>query len=163
MKKFIKWFIFWTIIIGGISLAICYMTIPEQTKSAADIVVGYLNTPLGIAGGTTITLGVVLYIVIKNVGKYLFNKNRNELEEYKEKVQELVDKAKNYEEIAKEHYDELVNKINELKDIQENDFISLLENLVLVCSTSPNAKIKKIGVQLKEILDNYGTREETND
>ena len=77
MKKFVKWFTFWLIVCGGIALAICYMAIPNETKSAIDIVIGYLNTPLGIAGGTTITIGMVSYFVISHI----FKLNRDKAKE----------------------------------------------------------------------------------
>ena len=68
MKKFIKVLccvVLSLVILGGIALAFCYMVIPQETKCAMDIVIGYLNTPIGIAGGSTITLGIVLFILLR--------------------------------------------------------------------------------------------------
>lgn len=90
MKKFIKWFLFWILVLGGVALAICYVAIPERTKSAMDIVVDYMNKPLFIGGGVVVTVGMVFFVLIKAYSHYVINNNKTELENYKSKVEELV-------------------------------------------------------------------------
>ena len=65
MKKALKISTYILIVCGIVALGLCYIIIPDRTKSAIDIVVEYLNKPLGIAFGSTITLGLVLGIVLK--------------------------------------------------------------------------------------------------
>lgn len=155
MKKFIKWFLFCLVVCGGLALAICYMVIPQQTKSAIDIVIGYLNTPLGIIGGSTITLGLVAGIILKVV-----------YDRYKDSVRNDFAQAKSYAETQKEqakgYYELAVQEREQIRDIltsYDKRIDSLLDNICKVCETVPNAKvqalaitIKKDGTKLKEEL-----------
>ena len=68
MSKFTK--VFLSIVLAllvalGITLGIFYCIMPTQTKCAIDVVVYYLNQPLGVVCGTTITLGLVLAVIGK--------------------------------------------------------------------------------------------------
>lgn len=153
MKKFIKWFLFSLFVCGSLALAICYMVIPDRTKCAMDIVVGYLNTPLGIVGGTTITVGMVAYIVVSYVLKLHRQKALNDFNECKE---ELENKKKELEsEIAKqkELIDEQAKKLLELKELlkQNSDFINGTLKLI------PNKKVQE---RLKQSNE---TKERVND
>ena len=161
MKKFIKWFVFWTLVLGGVALAICYVAIPERTKSAMDIVVDYMNKPLFIGGGVVITVGMVFFVLIKAYSHYVINSNKIELENYKSKVEELVKQAKDYESIAKGHYDKLIEKENELFDKIEKVENEVENEVVEVCETIPNAKVKKLGQTIKE--KHNGGEETVND
>ena len=67
MKKALKISAYSLIVCGIVALAICYIVIPERTKEAMDIVIGYVNRPLGIVCGTTITVGLVAYVIFKLV------------------------------------------------------------------------------------------------
>ena len=67
MKKALKISTYCLLVSGIIAIGLCYIIIPERTKSAFDIVVEYLNRPLGVAFGTTITLGLVIGVVLKLV------------------------------------------------------------------------------------------------
>ena len=145
MKKFIKWFLFSVVVLGSIALGICYITIPEQTKAAADVVVGYLNTPIFIAGGTTITFGLVIGIVFK----YVYDK-------YKETIKNDLKNAKEYAEAqkeqAKDYHDCVVRYKAEVMEMLESystqiDFLTT--QIVSICETSPNAKINAIGEKIK--------------
>ena len=157
MKKVIGWVLFALILCGGIALGICYMVMTEQTKQAMDVVISYLNTPLGIIGGTTITFGMVVFILIKAYSTYVVNKTKLEIASGKARVEELVKQAKDYEQLAKEHYDKLHEELVEI-GLEEDKIYELIET---ICKTSPNAKIKKIGLSIKE-KDNGG-EERTND
>ena len=146
MKKFVKWFLFWLVVLGGIALAICYIVIPEQTKSAADIVVGYLNTPLGIASGTTITLGLVVGVILKLV-----------YDRYKDNVRKDFTEAKFYAETQKEqakgYYDLAIQERVQIRDIlisYDKRIDDLLDKVCKVCETSPNAKVKALANTIRE-------------
>lgn len=146
MKKFIKWFLFWLVVLGGIALAICYIVIPEQTKSAVDIVVGYLNTPLGIAGGTTITLGLVVGVILKLI-----------YDRYRDSVRKDFTDAKFYAETQKEqakgYYELAVQEREQIRDIlisYDKRIDDLLDKVCQVCETSPNAKVKALANTIRE-------------
>ena len=159
MRKFIKWFLFSVFVLGSIALAICYMVIPNETKSAMDVVVGYLNTPLGIVGGTTITIGMVAGIIAKVVYDRYKSSIKQDLEDYKNKVEEITNQAKDYESIANEHY----NQINALCEQEKEKNEYLLKQLENICKTIPNVKINAIGEEIRKGLENYGREETTND
>ena len=165
MKKFVKWFTFWLIVCGGIALAICYMVIPTETKSAIDIVVGYLNTPLGVAGGTTITLGMVVYFVVSHI----FKLNRDKVkEQYDSCVQELEQKKKEIKELLVEYEKELKEYDTKVRECFEQ--ITKVQNKEIdILQIIPNKKVKEqVELLLKEIKNGeYGngkdSEERTND
>ena len=164
MKKFIKLFLFLTFVCGCFALAICYMVIPERTKCAIDILVGYLNTPLGTIFGTTITLGLVVGVIIKVVVDRYRNNIKTDLEEHKAQVQELVDKAKDYEKLAQEHYNNLDLGLCELAKHNNRQDKETQEFLIKLCETVPNKKVKELARQfLKEENNNEEREERTND
>ena len=159
MKKFIKWFIFWLLVLCGMALAICYVAIPQETKSAMDIVIGYLNTPLGIAGGTTITIGLVVGVIIKVV----YDRYRDNIREDLIKAQEFAssekEKAEQYKETLVEYKEQVTEMLNGYS--QRIDYLT--SQIIEVCETSPNAKVKALGEKIKngsselktEIKDNF--------
>lgn len=149
MKKLLKIFLPIICGLGGMALALCYIFIPQETKSAADIVIGYLNTPLGIAGGSTITLGLVVYVIVKSIGKYLINSNKINIDECNKKVAELELKTKEcYEKTLTcandsfELYNKVKDKLEQLQGIVDE-----------ICKTSPNAKIKVIAQKVEELKE----------
>ena len=145
MKKFIKWFLFGALVCGSLALAICYIVIPQETKSAADIVVEYMNTPLGIVGGTTITLGLVAGIIVKLVyDRYRDNIN-SDLEQAKSYVREQKQQAKDYYEYVVQYKAESI----EMLESYSNRIDYITNQVVEICETSPNAKIKSIGEKIK--------------
>lgn len=154
MKKFIKWFLFSLVLCGGLALAICYMVIPNETKSAADIVIGYLNTPIGIAGGTTITIGAVLYVLFK----VIYDRYRDRIIKEIELVKSNLAKEKEKdEEVINELKGLLEEKAKKIAELEIN-LETLKENSKELLALIPNKKVQE---RLEEL---YGTREErTND
>lgn len=146
MKKFVKLFLFSLFVCGSLALAICYLTIPERTKSAVDVVVGYLNTPIGIAGGTTITIGLVAGVILKVV-----------YDRYKDSVRNDFAQAKAYAEAQKEqakgYYDLAIQEREQIRDIltsYDKRIDSLLDKVCKVCETIPNAKVQALALTIKE-------------
>lgn len=146
MKKFFKWFLFSLFVCGSLALAVCYMVIPERTKSAIDIVVGYLNTPIGIAGGTTITIGLVAGIILKLI-----------YDRYKDSVRKDFKQAKDYAEAQKEqakgYYELAVQEREQIRDIltsYDKRIDNLLDKVCEVCETIPNSKVKALALTIKE-------------
>ena len=164
MKKIIKFVLFPLLLVGGLAVSICYMVIPQETKSAIDIVVGYMNTPIGIVGGTTITVGLVAGIVVKLIYDRYKNNIHSELELYKGKVEELKQQAKDYEELAQKHYEELTTILNDIVEKETKDFDYITENFINACKLNPNAKVKALGKEVEKGLKEYGEeRKETID
>ena len=154
MTKFIKWFLFSLVFCGGLALAICYMVIPNETKSAADIVIGYLNTPIGIAGGTTITIGMVAYIVVANLLKLNREKAKQDFDECKEELELEKNKLENEVKEIKDLYFVLQENLNTLLQAHNITTTSIYDTLKLI----PNKKVQE------KVEELYGTREErTND
>lgn len=151
MKKFFKIFTFCLLLCGFLALAICYCVIPERTKEAIDIVVEYMNRPLGIGLGISITLSGCLFFIVKNVGIYLKNTNKINLDTHKEEMNNLVKKSKDYENKASSYYE---NTKAILKDFS-NEIDNLTEKVIKVCETSPNAKIKALANEFKGLETEY--------
>ena len=110
-----------------------------------DIVVEWLNKPLGIVCGTTITLGLVITIIVKLV----YDRHKEKLASQYEKtiaiVKEKEEKAKEYYELGKQKEQQALQMLESY-----STRIDELENeLVKVCETMPNAKIKALGEEIK--------------
>ena len=151
MKKFLKvmfGIILVLLILGAIALAICYITIPDRTKQAVDIVIGYTDKPLFIVGGSTITIGAVVFVLIRYASKVFVDNYKKQLEDYGKGVDDKLLKAQQYRDSAKELYENttiiLQGFSSQIEKVQ-NDLITL-------CETSPNAKIKALA--MKEYLEN---------
>lgn len=146
MKKFVKWFLFSLFVCGSLALAICYLTIPERTKSAVDVVIGYLNTPIGIAGGTTITIGLVAGVILKVVYDRYKDSVRNDFAKAKEYAEAQKEQAKGYYELA-------IQEREQIRDIltsYDKRIDSLLDKVCKVCETVPNAKVQALALTIKE-------------
>ena len=145
MKKAFKITTYCLIVSGVIALGLCYLIIPERTKFAIDIVVDYLNKPLGVAFGTTITLGLVIGVVLKIVWDRHKDSIKKDISDYKQ----VIESEKAKLELAKK---ELETKESDIKTLLSNysqRIDNLTELLVKVCETIPNAKIKALGVEIK--------------
>ena len=156
MKKAFKIVAYCLIISIVIALALCFIIIPERTKSAMDVVIGWLNTPLGIVGGTTITLGFVSYVIFKIIVLSRKTSVKEDIAIVERKINELKDK----EELLK-------LRENEIKALLSNysaRIDNLSELLVKVCLTSPNAKIKALGNDIlysqKEIKEDLSNKQD---
>ena len=148
MKKALK-IIAIVLLLGGlIALGICYYVMPIKTTMAFDKVIALLNTPVGIIGGTTITLGLVGAIVLKVVLDLHRSGIRHDLNEIKKLREEKTEEAKHYYELALKEKEEVKTIITSNKD--QIDF--LVAKIVKICETTPNAKVQALA---KEILEGY--------
>lgn len=140
MKKALKISLYSLLVCGALALAICYIVIPERTKEAVDIVIGYLNKPLGIVCGTTITLGLVAFVIFKLI---VSAKQKTIEQRWNESVlscEKEKEQAKTYYEQAlkeKEQVQEMLSAYNQRLEEQENQ-------IVLVCNTIPNKKVNDL-------------------
>ena len=145
MKKFIK-YATWFLIAGAIiSLGLCYLIIPERTKAAMDIVIEYANKPLGIVCGTTITLGAIVGIVIKVIYDRHKTSVKDIVKEGKEFAEQQKQQAKEYYELAKQEKEQ----VKEILSCYDQEIDKIVEQVAVVCETSPNAKIKALADQIR--------------
>ena len=148
MKKALKITAIVLLLGGLIALGICYYVMPIKTTMAFDKLIALLNTPVGISGGTTITLGLVGGIVLKIVLDLHRSGIRQDLNEIKKLREEKTEEAKHYYELALKEKEEVKTIITSNKD--QIDF--LVAKIVKICETTPNAKVQALA---KEILDGY--------
>lgn len=151
MKKALKISTYCLIVSCIIALALCYIIIPERTKWAIDIVVQYLNTPIGIGAGTSITLGAVVFFIVKyaistNVGKKIKDFNSTIAEK-----EQLLKQDKVKLELQKEEIETYIKSYKEQID-------TYYETLLKVCETIPNAKVKAIASELKGTKETLDTK-----
>lgn len=138
---------FWSILGAGfVALIVCYCVIPTQTQLAFDKIVEYLNTPLFIIGGSSITIGIVLFVLIRYALKNNKEKIRDLLNESKTYVQNKEISAKEYLELAKQKQEETKVILTNYDERIE----TLFAELEKVCETIPNAKVKALGSEIKE-------------
>ena len=147
MKKALKISTYILIVCGIVALGLCYIIIPDRTKSAIDIVVEYLNKPLGIAFGSTITLGLVLGIVLK----LLWNAHRDSVKKDITDYKAIIEQEKNKLALAKHELEIKESEIKTILDTYDTHIDKLTDLVVKVCETSPNAKIKAIGEEVKGV------------
>ena len=147
MKKALKISTYILIVCGIVALGLCYIIIPDRTKSAIDIVVEYLNKPLGIAFGSTITLGLVLGIVLK----LLWNAHRDSVKKDITDYKALIEQEKNKLALDKHEIEIKESEIKTILDTYDTHIDKLSDLVVKVCETSPNAKIKAIGEEVKGV------------
>jgi len=152
-KRFLKVFCAITLILGVGAYFTCLGVMPERTKAFNDIVIDYLNRPLGIAFGVTITLGGLIYFFIgyTSVGKKALNYLKGIVFDTKAKVEAETKKAQEYYELAKKEKEEIKVVLSGVYAKVDN----LTDLLVKVCKTSPNAKINALGDDIYNLKDNY--------
>ena len=147
MKKALKISTYILIVCGIVALGLCYIIITDRTKSAIDIVVEYLNKPLGIAFGSTITLGLVLGVVLK----LLWNAHRDSVKKDITDYKAIIEQEKNKLALAKHELEIKESEIKTILDTYDTHIDKLTDLVVKVCETSPNAKIKAIGEEVKGV------------
>lgn len=147
--KALKWIVIGLIACLGIGLGISYIITPYYTKQATDIAIGYLNTPLGIACGSTITIGTVVGVVVKLI-----------YDRYKDRINNDIKQVKAYVELkeqsAKDYYEQALKQKEEVKTILESyskEIDNLKDKLVELCKTSPNVKINALGDEINKGYD----------
>ena len=148
MKKFLKIFAIAFVLSLIVFVFVCSLVIPTQTKETLNYIIDFLNKPLPIIGISIITLGGVVLFVISKIG--LGSKKIAKLKEDFEEFKNEVEKDKEY---AKDCYDKALEVHETIKAMLENFYEQndiIIEELIKVCQTSPNAKIKAIGKEIEE-------------
>lgn len=121
---------------------------PEQTKSWTMTAWDWLNKPLPIVGVSTL---VVIFFLWKVFVNSSFGKKK--LNELKELLNNTQTELENKNKIANDRINNLITENEDLKNKLEEAINTIKE----ICETSPNKKIKAIGVKY------YGERKETID
>ena len=148
MKKVLKIIGLVILVLCGIALATCYIVIPQETKSAIDVVMEYLNRPLPIAGISIITFSACIFGFLSHtsIGKKALATLKSEFSELRT---QLVDK----ETMAKTYYELAIKEKEEVKAIlndYSNELDYLTEELIKVCETMPNVKVKALAEEIRQ-------------
>lgn len=150
MKKAIKWGLYFIALGGIIIYVVSGIFAPTETKHATDIVIGWLNTPVGIAGVSTTIGGVIAYILVNFVvrntkfGRKELDNMKKSCDEFQESVivlennvaREVAEYKKKYEELEKSCEDKVKIMYQQFEDLQ-NTLLSSLK-------TIPNKKVQAI-------------------
>lgn len=169
-KKAFKVVLVALITIGCIGAIVSYCIIPDKTKLFFDGIREFINQPLPIAIGSTVTIGGVIWFIISKIGF-----GSSELKKIRENVEGFKASCGDYKEEAQKYYELAKVEREEVKTILTN-YDSKLDNLenelIKVCETMPNAKVKALAEEiksthnalkedLKDKLDNVDTYIET--
>ena len=157
MKKVLK-IVALVLLLGGlIALGVCYYVMPIKTTLAFEKLIELLNTPVGIVGGTTITLGLVGGIIFKVVLDAHRNSIRADIRSIKQYKEEKTEEAKHYYELALKEKEEVKTIISSNKE--QIDF--LVAEIAKICETIPNAKVKSLAEEIKNGY--FGGQERLNE
>ena len=131
----------------AITFIVCLFAIPQETKEFVKLAIEFVNQPLPIIGISIATGGFLLWKIIDctPIGRKGYNA-------IKEDFKKEQDKINGYKQVAEEKLGEVKKLANEQIDILSHysqQIDNLCDNLVKVCETSPNAKIKAIGEEIK--------------
>lgn len=150
MKKAIKWTAFFLILACLVIYTVSGIFAPEQTKQLTDTVIGWLNTPVGIAGISTTIGGIISYVIVNFVmkntkfGRKELDSIRKDTEDFKavtiSEVKEFKEIVNKYENNYKTFTADCDNKIT----IMCEQFTYLYDNTIKALKTIPNKKVQAI-------------------
>lgn len=150
MKKVIKWTAYILILGGLLAYSVCALSAPEFTKHATDVVMGWLNTPVAIAGISTTIGGIITYIIVNFVikstkfGRKELDNNKKEFEDFKENT---INEVKEFEEIVnncENNYKTFTADCDNRITIMCEQFTDLMNNTMSALKTIPNKKVQAI-------------------
>lgn len=148
MKKVIKWTAYILVLGGLLAYLVCALSAPEFTKHATDVVIGWLNTPVGIAGISTTIGGIISYVivnfVIKNTkfGRKELDNNKKEFEDFKE---DTINEMNKFTEIVNKNesnYKSFTSDCDNRITILSEQFTNLYDNTMKALKTIPNKKVQ---------------------
>lgn len=150
MKKAIKWTAFFLILACLVIYTVSGIFAPEQTKQFTDTVVGWLNTPVGIAGISTTIGGIISYVIVNFVmknskfGRKELDAIRKDAEDFKaitinevKEFKEIVNKCEN-------NYKTFTADCDNRITIMCEQFTYLYDNTIKALKTIPNKKVQAI-------------------
>lgn len=135
-----------TLVVLFVAVGVCYLVVPDWTKSTIDIVVEWFNKPLPIIGVSITALCLVGYKFLSytSIGKSALNKLENDIKNAKEKALEYKKEA---EEIKKET-EIAINEQKAFIKAQSTEIDTLKEYIIKLCATIPNAKVNALGIDM---------------
>ena len=150
MKKVVKITAYVLCLLAIAALTICYLVIPAKTKEVVDIAIGYLNTPVAIAGITTTIGGILIFVI----SKFIISNTkfgRKEIDTMKQEISIYKDFIKNYKGEAESKIADYQQKFEDMKAECENQiavmydvFEDLQANTMSSLKVIPNKKIQEI-------------------
>ena len=150
MKKAIKWGLYFICLGALVIYFVGGIFAPEQTKHATDVVISWLNTPVGIAGISTTIGGIIAYIIVNFVMKNT-KFGRKELDNIKKDCDEFQANVIVVENNAIKRIEEYEAKYEELKKSCDNkvaimydQFEDMQNTLHASLKTIPNKKVQAI-------------------
>ena len=158
MKKILK--VALPILLVGffVAITICYSLYPEQTLQFAEKLKEFANQPLPIAGFSTLTIGGLLFLIIRyiisnsNFGKAKLQEMKTELENAKKELADEQSKTRKLQAYYKEEIDYYKSAtIEGLKLIPNKKVQDYVANIEKVDSAF-NQKIKEIDERINEYV-----------
>ena len=162
MKKF-KVVVYILILLAIASYFICLSVIPTQTIQVTDKFIGWLNTPVGIAGISTTIGGIFIFIVTKFVfanskfGRKELDNIKKDNAETKEQFDTLKNAFYDNLRITNDWCEETKNECDNQVTIMLNEFEDLQNNMLTALKTIPNKKVQEI---VSEYKSQYDVRKE---
>ena len=147
MKKALKIILPILILLGLAGFIVCSILIPNQLHDFWKLIYSYLNEQLPIVGVSAVVIGAFAWKIFQNTsfGKRAINKIKKELNETKNEAKAFKENADK----TREEFDIFKNNtIGVLKEFSDK-LDNYTEDIVKLCETSPNAKIKAFGEKLK--------------
>lgn len=135
MKKFIKYFLLFTLIACCVAYIVCYATMKEQTVEFTNTVINFLNQPLPIIGVSILVLGA---IIIKLLSMTKWGKSQID------KVNKELANGKTFLEESRKSLEKTENLLNERSDAKEQEIRDLKELIYKTIELNPNKKIKEL-------------------
>lgn len=156
MKKAIKWTAFFLILACLVIYTVSGIFAPEQAKQLTDTIIGWLNTPVGIAGVSTTIGGIISYVIVNFVmkntkfGRKELDTIRKDTEDFKavtiNEVKEFKEIVNKYENNYKTFTADCDNRIT----IMCEQFTYLYDNTINALKTIPNKKVQAIVTEYEE-------------
>ena len=150
MKKVIKWTAYILVLGALLAYSVCALSAPEFTKHATDVIMGWLNTPVIIAGISTTIGGIIAYIIVNFVikstkfGRKELDKIKQSNEVYVEHINAFRDNVTKKIEDCEQKYSDLENTCNNQITIMCEQFTNLMNNTMSALKTIPNKKVQAI-------------------
>ena len=158
MKKFLKIFSIIFVLVFITFIVVCAFVIPEQTKNTFDIIVDYINKPLPIIGISILSLGIVIFTIISKLG--LGKKKVNQIEKDFNELKTYVNECLESSEEQIKNATLLKEYIEAFVKAHSSELDYFINELIKACKTSPNAKIKAIGEEIEQHLEELVDKDE---
>lgn len=136
----------------AITCLVVYWVNPQLLKDTFEYGKTILDHPLPIVG---VSIGVFCFTLFQifshtSFGKAIYNKAEEKTNVAIQKTEKLKEEAKAYYEEAQKLKSDTIAVLNEFS----NKYDNLSNQIITVCETSPNARIRELGKSFAETQDN---------